>query len=382
MVPWMVASCASAPAGSGEAQACVSACAVDWALWPMPNGSDDVSAGAPNLNTYSDNMDGTVSDAVTRLMWQQQVPVTGGPSEDGNLTWTAANDYCATLSASGHADWRLPSEIELVSLLDYSNLGQGHPSIDSTVFPDTSLAAFWSSTPLAGADTNQWTVYFDAGFTYAYDVSTVARVRCVRLNPARAASADGAGAPLGRYTAQGPVVIDNLTHLTWQAVVATSGGQDGAGRSTWADAKSTCATLGGGYRLPTAKELLTLIDFSRTSPAIDTSLGAFPDTPPEPFWTATPLQGIDGDQRMVHRLRHRVRGQCRHDASEARAVRPLTMDRFSSPTEPVEYARDSLFDRVRLASLCPECHIGQRRRRVYAIHRRADWRHRRYRRDC
>ena len=291
MVPWMVASCASAPAGSGEAQACVSACAVDWALWPMPNGSDDVSAGAPNLNTYSDNMDGTVSDAVTRLMWQQQVPVTGGPSEDGNLTWTAANDYCATLSASGHADWRLPSEIELVSLLDYSNLGQGHPSIDSTVFPDTPLAAFWSSTPLAGADTNQWTVYFDAGFTYAYDVSTVARVRCVRLNPARAASADGArraARALHRAGPRGDRQPDPFD--------LASGGRDQrrpgrSGSVDVGDAKSTCATLGGGYRLPTAKELLTLIDFSRTSPAIDTSLGAFPDTPPEPFWTATPLQG-------------------------------------------------------------------------------------------
>ena len=154
--------------------------ALDWALWPMPNGADDVSAGAPTPNKYSDNMDGTVSDLVTHLMWQQQVPTTGGPNEDGNLTWGPASDYCASLSASGHDDWRLPSQIELVSLLDYSDLGQGHPAIDSALFPDTPLAAFWSSTTLAGAETNAWTVYFDAGFTYAYDMSTVARVRCVR----------------------------------------------------------------------------------------------------------------------------------------------------------------------------------------------------------
>jgi hypothetical protein len=154
--------------------------ALDWALWPMPNGSDDVSAGAPNPNKYFDNLDGTVSDLVTHLMWQQQVPTTGGPNEDGNVMGGAASDYCATLSASGYDDWRLPSEIELVSLLDYSNMGQGQPSIDSAVFPDTPLAAFWSSTTLAGAETNAWTVYFDAGFTYAYDMSTVARVRCVR----------------------------------------------------------------------------------------------------------------------------------------------------------------------------------------------------------
>jgi hypothetical protein len=154
--------------------------AVDWALWPMPNGPDDVGNGAPNPNAYSDNLDGTVSDEVTHLMWQQQIPETGGINEDGNLAWAAAAEYCATLSLAGHADWRLPSQIELVSLVDYSNLGAGHPSIDGTAFPNTPLAAFWSSTTLAGTPTSAWTVYFDLGFTYAYDVSTVGRVRCVR----------------------------------------------------------------------------------------------------------------------------------------------------------------------------------------------------------
>src|SRR5208283_4914846 len=70
-----------------------------------------------------------------------------------------------------------------------------------------------------------------------------------------------------------------------------TGGDDGAGRSTWANAKSYCASLGGGYRLPTAKELLTIVDFSQANPSIDTSADAFPDTPPDPFWTATPLVG-------------------------------------------------------------------------------------------
>jgi hypothetical protein len=100
-----------------------------------------------------------------------------------------------------------------------------------------------------------------------------------------------ADAPPGRFTASGGAVVDGVTHLTWRQMVATSGGDDGAGRATWANAKSTCAGLGGGYRLPTAKELLTIVDFSRSNPAIDTSVSAFPDTPAEAFWTATPLAG-------------------------------------------------------------------------------------------
>jgi hypothetical protein len=154
--------------------------AVDWALWPMPNGKDDTSGGAPNPNAYSDNLDGTVTDRVTNLMWQQHIPTTGGVSEDGNLTWVEATEYCATLSAAGHDDWRLPSQIELVSLLDYSNLGEGHPPIDSAFFPDTPADAFWSSTKSAESETAAWTVYMDVGFTYAYDLTTVGRVRCVR----------------------------------------------------------------------------------------------------------------------------------------------------------------------------------------------------------
>ncbi|HEX3855477.1 MAG TPA: DUF1566 domain-containing protein [Polyangiaceae bacterium] len=100
-----------------------------------------------------------------------------------------------------------------------------------------------------------------------------------------------ANAPPGRYTASSGAVIDNATHLTWQRVVATAGGDDGAGRETWANAQTYCANLGGGYRLPTVKELLTIVDFSQSNPAIDSSSGAFPNTPSEPFWTATPLSG-------------------------------------------------------------------------------------------
>jgi hypothetical protein len=98
-------------------------------------------------------------------------------------------------------------------------------------------------------------------------------------------------APPGRFTASAGAVVDGVTHLTWRQMVATSGGGDGAGRATWANAKSACAGLDSGYRLPTAKELLTIVDFSRSNPAIDTSVSAFPDTPSEAFWTATPLAG-------------------------------------------------------------------------------------------
>lgn len=174
-------SCSAACEASATEMCVAGQCgAVDWALWPMPNGKDDTSDGAPNPIIYSDNLDGTVTDQVTNLMWQQRIPVTGGPSEDGNLTWAEATAFCATLAAAGHTDWRLPSQIELASLVDYSYLGEGHPPINSTFFPDTPSDAFWSSTKSAQSETAAWTVYMDVGFTYAYDMTSVGRVRCVR----------------------------------------------------------------------------------------------------------------------------------------------------------------------------------------------------------
>jgi hypothetical protein len=53
----------------------------------MPNSQVDVTAGAPNLESYTDNGDGTVTDNVTGLMWQQAVPAT-------TYTWANAVAYC------------------------------------------------------------------------------------------------------------------------------------------------------------------------------------------------------------------------------------------------------------------------------------------------
>lgn len=94
-----------------------------------------------------------------------------------------------------------------------------------------------------------------------------------------------ASAPPGRYTTSNGTVTDTKTKLIWQQVSPSS-------PVTWADAKSYCAgvgaTLGGnGWRLPTMKELQTLVDASVSAPpAIDVTY--FPNAPSSGFWSATP----------------------------------------------------------------------------------------------
>jgi hypothetical protein len=141
-----------------------------WAEWPMPNSQVDVTAGAPNLESYTVNGDGTVTDNVTGLVWQQ----TASPML---FTQAAAVAYCAGLSLGGHTDWRAPSYVELVSLVDY---GKQSPNINALAFPGEIGEPFWSSTPYAVPNGSGWVVAFNVGYVDIYDVSSSHYVRCVR----------------------------------------------------------------------------------------------------------------------------------------------------------------------------------------------------------
>ncbi len=136
----------------------------------MPNSQVDVTAGAPNLESYTVNGDGTVKDNVTGLVWQQMASTT-------LFTQAAALAYCAGLSLGGSAGWRAPTYVELVSIVDY---GKPSPNINAAAFPGALGEAFWSSTPYAVPGGNGWVVTFNAGYVDIYDVSSSHYVRCVR----------------------------------------------------------------------------------------------------------------------------------------------------------------------------------------------------------
>ena len=97
-------------------------CLDPWAAWPMPN---PPSTGLPNAASYDTaSTSGVVKDQVTGLWWQQTL----GDNPSGQ-SWSAAGGYCAALALGGHNDWRVPTRIELVSLLDFT-VAQG-PMIET-----------------------------------------------------------------------------------------------------------------------------------------------------------------------------------------------------------------------------------------------------------
>lgn len=138
----------------------------------MPNGFLEVAAAAPNLQSYTVNGDGTVADNVTGLMWRQI-------ATEETFTWSDAKTTCPTLTAGGAHDWRLPSFIELLSIVDYS-VASPAPAIDDVAFPNTPPDIFWSSTKVAGESSEAWYVNFSYGYAVSADQSETHYVRCVR----------------------------------------------------------------------------------------------------------------------------------------------------------------------------------------------------------
>jgi len=118
----------------------------------------------------TDNMDGTVTDKVTSLMWQQQ-------DDNTPKTWQEALDYCNGLDFAGHTDWRLPDIKELRSIADITSVS---PAIDVIFFPGTDSDYYWSSTSYDLGLSYAWAVTFQRGVVNYSNKTNTYVTRCVR----------------------------------------------------------------------------------------------------------------------------------------------------------------------------------------------------------
>jgi len=66
----------------------------------------------PTDYAFTDNKNGTVTDEITGLMWQQD-------TAPDIMDWQNALAYCENLSFGGYDDWRLPTANELQTLAVY-----------------------------------------------------------------------------------------------------------------------------------------------------------------------------------------------------------------------------------------------------------------------
>jgi hypothetical protein len=160
---------------NGTQQCAGSQCVVDdeWMSWLTPPDS-------PPTSTFVVSADGeTTTDLTTGLVWERWLPREPCPSDDPiNCTWASASAYCASFSRDGLTGWRLPTVVELLSIIDYS---QAVPALDVDAFPTNSRATwFWTSTSYAGEGGYAWVVELGIGTTDVLRSNFLALVKCVR----------------------------------------------------------------------------------------------------------------------------------------------------------------------------------------------------------
>ena len=240
-------------------------------------------------------VDGTIHDKNNTYTWYDPTDPNPGTPGDGADT----KDFLDALNSArfgGYSDWRLPTIKELTSIVNYGIPYPG-PTIDTGYFPNTVSSFYWSSTTLAYLTDTAWGVNFYGGLDYpdykrvSYYVlavrvgqsSSLAHLTIGSFDTVNSVPSDYASAVTGSYTdnADG-TVTDTSTGLRWQQAGSSN-------TQTWEQALAYCEGLNlGGYtdwRLPTSKELESLVDYSRYEPAINTTY--FPSAVSSFYWSST-----------------------------------------------------------------------------------------------
>jgi hypothetical protein len=247
--------------------------------------------------SYQDNGDGTVTDLNTGLMWQKTPPTK-------HYTWDEAARYAENLQLASHNDWRTPTMKELYSLVAfYGCIRTRAPYINTDYFdfeyPDRSKgyriidAQYWSSNKYVGTtmrgDKSAFGFNFADGRIKAYP--TGERGGPTKRNYIRCVRGKG-GYGQNKFVDNGDGTITDLaTGLMWTKA-------DSGVTMNWEKALSYAEKLKyAGYddwRLPNAKELQSIVDYTRAPDAADAAYRSaainpiFDLTKTESwFWTST-----------------------------------------------------------------------------------------------
>jgi hypothetical protein len=214
----------------------------------------------PNPASYKDLGNGVVHDNLTCLDWAK----TAGPSD----VFTANQAYCANLattSFAGFTDWRLPTRVEMASIVDFSKA----PAFDA-VFGTQPRGYFrtgsaWWETVVGvngntGANARRWIYNMGSGLTSNnFFPGTAASTLCVRGNGTGEAVDAIAVEPPNHYTISNGEVTDNYTGLIWQQTYSPAS-------MAWSAAAGYCSALtlnGHTWRVPSLNELASIVNEGR-----------------------------------------------------------------------------------------------------------------------
>lgn len=174
-------------------------------------------------------------------MWQAELPASSSTAEQ-------AVELCANLELGDHCDWRVPSRVEVASLMD----SEENPPIEALLSDGRYLGTGW------GINNSLWAAGTKGIFLELKDGEEdgVGWVHCVRVHSPPRVKAHS-------FSIQGEgdeqVVYDAATDLSWKYA-------DPVVELPQAQAGPYCQSItaaGGGFRLASVKELMTIFDEAR-----------------------------------------------------------------------------------------------------------------------
>ncbi len=234
-----------------------------------------------HLPAYTNNGNGTITDLGTGLMWVQA-------RGTNQVSWAEALSYATTCRVGGYSDWRMPTIKELYSLvqfigadgigftsttgyipfIDTNNFGFAYGGNSTNVGDRVIDAQDWSATPYVSTTMNGDATIFGYNFTDGrlkgyprYDpmntsINQSNYVRYVRGNTSYGINnfiINGDGTISDKATLLMWSRNDNGTGINWSNALA------------WVQAQNASNYLGhADWRLPNAKELHTLVDYTRS----------------------------------------------------------------------------------------------------------------------
>jgi hypothetical protein len=246
-------------------------------------GQDAQYTGVPAA--YQDNGDGTVTDLNTGLMWSQAV-------DPQKVSLVEAHAIAEKMSLAGHGDWRVPTIKELYSLMDFrgftgfSQAGMtaaapknAIPYLNTDYFDflygnveagERFIDAQWlSATRYVSTTMDKSETLFGVNFAdgrikgYGYQGPNGREkkffARYVRGNPYGENDLldNGDGTITDRATGLMWMKQDNGKAIRWEKALAYAEDLEFAGHSDW--------------RLPNAKELQNLVDYTRSPDTTDSA---------------------------------------------------------------------------------------------------------------
>ncbi|MEW6702976.1 MAG: DUF1566 domain-containing protein, partial [Bacteroidota bacterium] len=246
-----------------------------------------------NQPSYTDNGDGTITDNVTGLMWTKSYDINGDGVKDtkDKLYSDEAKISAAWRRTGGYTDWRLPTIKELYSLIlfsgaeispnatstngvvpfinttyfdiGYGELSAGERLIDAQVATST----IYGSTTMGGNRTMFGVNFVDGrikGYPADTSIGKKYYVLYVRSNAEYGVNKfvdNGDGTITDNATGLMWMKDDSGTAMSWENTLNYAEGFEYAGYSDW--------------RLPNAKELQGIVDYTR-SPDITNSAAIDP----------------------------------------------------------------------------------------------------------